>query len=98
LRLAECSSRIAVTRPRSKRKALDQVEGAASPNDRLALSMLSDTSSDIRPRRSLVVNADVEQSAATSAIGMHELWPWLAGAAMLLLAVEWMVWCRRVGV
>jgi hypothetical protein len=75
-----------------------QVEGAASPNDRLALSMLSDTSSDIRPRRSLVVNADVEQSAATSAIGMHELWPWLAGAAMLLLAVEWMVWCRRVGV
>jgi hypothetical protein len=75
-----------------------QIDGAASPNNRLALSMLSDTSSDIRPRRSLVVNADVEHSAATSAIGMREFWPWLAGAAMLLLALEWIVWCRRVGV
>lgn len=87
----------AITIPALPLAGLYEVHGAAPPHDRLALSVLSDVASDIRPRRSLTVNAEIEQGAVTSAAGARELWPWLAGAAMLLLAVEWIVWCRRVG-
>ncbi|HEY2594631.1 MAG TPA: VWA domain-containing protein [Chloroflexota bacterium] len=54
-----------------------------------------DTSeSDIAPRPvptfETVANAD--QSAST---GATELWPWLAGLALAVLGIEWMVFARR---
>jgi hypothetical protein len=64
--------------------------------DRIAVSMLSDQESDIRPRHSLIVNAQrAEAGTAGGAAGL-ELWPYLAAAAIGLLVLEWIVYCLRM--
>ena len=85
----------AVTIPALRLAGSYTVQGAATPNDRLALSLLSDTQSDIRPQSSITVNAQTEAAATVSSASARELWPWLAGAAMALLVLEWLLWCRR---
>ena len=85
-----------VTLPVLRRVGLYTVRGAQPPMDQIAVSVLSDVESDIRPRRSLVVNAEVAQAGAARAAAPLELWPWLAAAAMGLLAVEWLVYCARM--
>jgi hypothetical protein len=87
----------AVTIPALRLAGLYDVQGAAPPSDRLAVSLLNDTQSDNRPRSSITVNAETEAAATISSASMLELWPWLAGAAMALLVIEWLLWCRRTG-
>jgi hypothetical protein len=60
-----------------------------------SLSPPFDTSeSDIAPRAvptfETVANPDRPLSG-----GSTELWPWLAGAALVLLGLEWLVFARR---
>ena len=84
------------TLPILRRAGLYTVKGAAPPYDQVAISVLSDVESDIRPRDQIMVNA--KDTAAKRAGGMapRPLWPWLIGAGFALLVLEWLVYCRRV--
>ncbi|MHC4217942.1 MAG: hypothetical protein ACYSU7_05740, partial [Planctomycetota bacterium] len=85
-----------VTLPALRRAGLYTIRGALPPMDRIAVSVLSDLESDIRPQGSLVVNAlRAEAGAVGDATGL-ELWPYLAAAAIVLLVLEWIVYCLRV--
>lgn len=85
-----------VTLPALRLAGVYTVIGAAPPMDRLAVSMLSDVESDIRPRSEVLVNADSAAQARAANEGGRELWPWLIAAAFVLLVIEWLVYCFRV--
>lgn len=72
------------------------LRGVAPPNDRLAVSMLSEQESDIRPRSSIIVNAAPATSGGIGAAAPLELWPWLLGVALALICGEWLLYCRRL--
>jgi hypothetical protein len=85
-----------VTLPALRRAGLYAVRGAVPPMDQIAVSVLSDVESDIRPQGSLVVNASrAEAGDVGDATGL-ELWPFLAAMAVSLLVLEWIVYCLRV--
>ena len=88
------SGRTAVL-PTLSRAGVYDVRGAAPPMDRIALSVLSDGESDLRGRRSVVVNAEAATAGAMGGTAPQELWPWLVGCGLALLIVEWLLFCRR---
>lgn len=81
--------------PILRRAGLYVVKGASEPMDQLALSVLSDEESDIRPRRQVVVNAEAAAAGSIGASAPLELWPYLAAACIPLLVAEWLIYCRR---
>jgi hypothetical protein len=83
-----------VTLPILRRVGLYAVAGAEPPYDRLALSLLSEVESDIRPRRELLVNAEPAVAGEAAAAAPRDLWPWIIAAALVLLVMEWLVYCR----
>jgi hypothetical protein len=85
-----------VTLPALRRVGLYAVRGAVPPMDQVAVSMLSDQESDIRPRHSLIVNAQRADAGTVGAATGLELWPYLAAAAIGLLVLEWIVYCLRM--
>jgi hypothetical protein len=84
-----------VTLPAFSRVGLYAVEGAAAPDDRLAVSMLSDVESDLRPVESLLVNAEARRGGTGSAGVPRAIWPWFVAAAVAVLVMEWILYCRR---
>ena len=64
--------------------------------DRVAINLLSDQESDIRPLRSLRVNASDAQAGAVGDAAPLELWPILTAVAIGLLLLEWIVYCGRI--
>ncbi len=82
------------TLPALRSVGLYTVEGAERPLDQLAVSMLSDVESDIRPRADLVVNAEAAAAGRAAAATSRDLWPYFAGAALALLVLEWLLYCR----
>jgi hypothetical protein len=84
------------TLPALRRAGLHAVRGAVPPMDHIAINVLSDVESDIRPRASLVVNAETAEAGAVGDAAPLELWPWLAAAAVGLLVLEWVVYCLRM--
>ncbi len=85
------------TLPPLRRVGLYRVRGALPPMDRVAVSMLSDQESDIRPRRSVRVNATETTAGAVGDAAPLELWPALVAVALALLLLEWVVYCTRIG-
>ncbi|MDY7109868.1 MAG: VWA domain-containing protein [Planctomycetota bacterium] len=83
-----------VTLPILRRVGLYTAAGAEPPHDRLALSVLSEVESDIRPRRRLLVNAEAARAGEAAAAAPRDLWPWIIAAALVLLVMEWLVYCR----
>lgn len=70
---------------------LAQAEQGASPSPG---DQFDRAESDIRPRP--LPNFETAAPAASAATsGSSDLWPWLAGAAVVLLGVEWLVFGRR---
>lgn len=86
----------AVTLPALRRAGLYRIEGAAEPSDRLAVSVLSEQESDIRPRQTVTVNATATGAANVAQTVPLELWPWLVGLGFTLLVAEWLLYCRRL--
>jgi len=84
-----------VTLPALPRAGLYRAEGAAAPDELLAVSVLSDVESGNRLRNEVMVNAEGATAAAGSRLSPQPLWPWLIAAAMALLVIEWIAWCRR---
>ena len=64
---------------------------------RFAADLLSERETHIRP--ALTLDLDDGESVASASgprRGRRELWPWLIGAALVVLLAEWWVWNRRV--
>jgi hypothetical protein len=87
-----------VTLPPLRQAGLYVVQGARAPHDRIAVSMLSDQESDARLRDALVVNAEPVTAGGVAGAAPQPLWPWIAAAVLVLLVVEWLVYCRLVRV
>jgi hypothetical protein len=71
--------------------AADADSNASNPMQ-LALSVLSEQETDIRPRYSLLVNAEEAAAGGLDAVAPRELWPLLIAAAAVLLIAEWAVY------
>lgn len=91
----DADSQPRLTLPAIARAGLLQVEGAAPPDDRLAYNVASDVESDIRPRDSVVVNARSASARGVNDATGRPIWPWLVVAAIVLLTLEWLAYCRR---
>jgi len=63
-------------------------------SDLLAVNLLDRVESDIAPRDRIAVGQAEVTAAAREEEGQREFWPWLAGAALGMLAVEWWVYHR----
>lgn len=84
-----------ITLPPLRRAGLYEITGAHAPLDTLAVSMLSDQESDIRPREAVAVNAEAALASSGSGAAARPLWPWLIAAAVALAVIEWLAWCAR---
>ena len=65
-----------------------------------AVNLSDERESDIRPRAVLPerqAGADETGAEATKAQVVIALWPYLLGAALVLLTLEWCLWCARRG-
>jgi hypothetical protein len=60
-----------------------------------AVNLFDPDESNIRPQETIQVGRASLSAATSSQIGLRELWPWLAGLALLVLLVEWLVYHRR---
>ena len=72
----------------------DETQYSPPPHDRLAVSVLSEVESDLRGRAELVVNAESAPAGEAAAAAPRAIWPWLIAAALALLVLEWLVYCR----
>jgi hypothetical protein len=63
----------------------------------LTVNLFDAAESDIAPRETVTIGQAevVKEPVAEPERGRRELWPWLAGAALCLVAVEW--WAYQVG-
>ena len=60
----------------------------------LTVNLFDETESDIAPRGSVLVGQTEVSAAAREEEGRREFWPWLAGAALGVLGVEWWTYHR----
>ncbi len=84
-----------ITLPTLSRAGLYSIKGAAAPFDRIAVNVMSDVESDIRPRSQVMVNALSAPASQSAAATAQPLWPWLIAAAFAIMILEWLVYCLR---
>lgn len=84
-----------LTIPPLRLAGLYDVTGAQVPQGAIAVSMLSDQESDIRPVDALRVNAQQADALAAGDAAAWPVWPWLVAAALALAVIEWIAWCLR---
>ncbi|MCP4589378.1 MAG: hypothetical protein GY842_01410 [bacterium] len=63
--------------------------------DVLAVNLFDEAESDITPRDVVRVGQAEVTDAAREEEGRREFWPWLAGAALGVLVIEW--WAHQRG-
>ena len=75
-------------------------DGAVTSAQSFAVNLFATGESDIRPvpEAELRLGGGMRAAQADEQLGTQEFWMWLALAALLLLAVEWVVYHRRLGV
>jgi len=61
----------------------------------LAVGLMSELESRITPVESLDLGGRVLKSEKAAVAGRREIWPWLALAGLMVLLVEWLIYCRR---
>ncbi len=60
-----------------------------------AVNLFDPSESNIRPAETLRIGQTTLNPAAAEQTGLRELWPWLAGLALAVLLIEWMVYHRN---
>ena len=60
-----------------------------------AVNLFDPAESNIRVRPAIQIGRAAVSSAEPQKVGQFELWPWLAGLALLLLLIEWQMFHRR---
>jgi hypothetical protein len=75
---------------------VEQVDrsGAGLRSAALTVNLFDAAESNIAPRELVRVGQEEVSAAAEEEKGRREFWPWLAGAALGLLVVEWVVYQR----
>ena len=68
----------------------------AEPWNRIAVNLLDETESDLRPAETLNIGTSVVQATARTGIARREVWRWFIWAALAVLLVEWLVYTRRM--
>jgi hypothetical protein len=88
------------TLPMFERAGVYRTDAAVPPAMRvLPVNMLDAGESDIRPAGELIVGREaVRVMAGADGPVRREAWRWFAGIALVVLAVEWIVYARRVRV
>lgn len=61
---------------------------------RFAVNLFAPQESSIAPASTLPLTQRGEEAASAGDVGRRELWPWLAGLALLILGLEWWVHFR----
>jgi Ca-activated chloride channel homolog len=63
---------------------------------RFAVNLFSPQESNVAPQADVAVRqtSGLSEAVTTGREGKQELWPWLAGLALLLLVAEWLVYQR----
>jgi hypothetical protein len=59
-----------------------------------AVNLFNPTESKIRPQPTIRIGRGEVAASAREEAGQLEIWPWLAGAALVILLVEWWVYHR----
>ncbi|MGC1379061.1 MAG: BatA domain-containing protein [Anaerolineales bacterium] len=75
--------------------AVNFITKGVSKAEYFAVNLFDPAESDIRVRPTIQVGRAAVTSAAPQKIGQLELWPWLAGLALLALLIEWQMYHRR---
>ncbi len=90
--------RVRAITPALPRVGVYRIEGAASPDDVIAVSLLSDAESS---GAAIASESDVFSAGGAAAGGLTDrqaprpLWPWALGVALGLLVLEWLLYCAR---
>jgi hypothetical protein len=84
----------AMTLPALRRVGLYSILGVEPPAQVVAVSMLSDAETNIRPRSELTVNARTERATSPASAAPRGIWPWFIALALAIVVVEWLVYCR----
>lgn len=84
------------TLPLLSRAGLYAVQGVTSHMGQVALNVMSDVQSDLRPKPQVLVNAESVAGRNAASVVPRELWPWLLAAVVVLLAIEWLTYCRKI--
>ena len=73
-------------------------DGQVTSAQSFAVNLFATGESDIRPlpAADLRLGGDITATEANEQLGAQEFWTWLALAALLLLAIEWIVYHRRL--
>jgi hypothetical protein len=75
--------------------AVNFISKGVSKAEYFAVNLFDPAESDIRVRPTIQIGRAAVTSAAPEKIGQLELWPWLAGLALLVLLIEWQMYHRR---
>ena len=79
------------------RAGVYEAEGQiGSPWDRLAVNILDEDESDIRPVEQLQIGTHSAAASTQSVQIRREVWPWFVMAALGVLMVEWVIYTRRM--
>lgn len=62
--------------------------------EHFAVNLFDPQESNIQPRSSVSIGSSSIQASSADRLSLHELWPWTAAAALLILLLEWWVYHR----
>ncbi len=84
------------TLPPFAQTGLYTISGATPPTDKVAVSLLSRTESDVQPVDALLINQEPWQTGTTSPPPPRDIWKWFIGFGIALLLLEWWLYTARM--
>ena len=77
--------------------AVNFVSGDSELSEFFAINLFNEIESNISPAEGLKISQTGVLRENNDNLGQREYWPWLAAAALLILAIEWWAYHRRAG-
>jgi hypothetical protein len=93
----EGSERVFVDTLQSGLYRVDLRKGGESfKSEQFAVNLFDPVESDIEPQENVVIGTSTITQDAREETGRREFWPWLAGAGLAVLMVEWFAYHRSL--